>query len=227
MFYAPGEGLQGYCDREMQRELLWCHREMLLRNDDGDDDEGNVESSMAEEEMVGEEEMGIVDDELHVIDEDSEVEKDDVSSEEVTDEEDLVDGEQHGVLAVRANSHLRKLKQIASQISHEGQPLDIFTSNYRKVPFYNWNPPTRDTLVVSCKNNIDDQIKIDNFTFVESITQNDIDCNLAPADRYVEVTGNGQLRDNDVTHVPADGYVKVWSDRHVQTNLDFNLSPAD
>ena len=40
-------------------------------------------------------------------------------------------------------------------------------------------------------------------------------------------TGNGQLRDNDVTHVPADGYVEVRSDRHVQTNYDFNLSPAD
>ena len=157
MFYAPGEGLQGYCDREMgivddefhvidedsevekddvsskevtdeedlvdgeqhgilavrtgmstvshaavHKELLWCHCEMLLMKDDDDDDEDNVESSMAEEEMIGEEEMGIVDDELHVVDEESEVEEDDVSHEEVTDEEDLVDGEQHGVLGVRA-----------------------------------------------------------------------------------------------------------------------------
>ena len=38
MFYAPGEGLQGYCDRGM----LWMK----------DDDEDNVESSMAEEEMI-------------------------------------------------------------------------------------------------------------------------------------------------------------------------------
>ena len=38
---------------------------------------------------------------LHVVDEESEVEEDDVSHEEVTDEEDLVDGVQHGVLAVR------------------------------------------------------------------------------------------------------------------------------
>ena len=66
----------------------------------------------------------------------------------------------------------------------------MFTSDYRKVPFYNWNPPACDTLVASCKNDIDDQIKIDNFTFVDAITQNDIDCNLAPADGYIEVTGN-------------------------------------
>ena len=53
------------------------------------------------------------------------------------------------------------------------------------------------------------------------------DCNRAPADRYIEVTGNGQLRDNDVTLVPADGYVGVLSGRHVQTNYDLDLSPAD
>ena len=64
--------------------------------------------------------------------------------------------------------------------------------------------------MASCKNDIDDQIKIDDFAFVESITQNNIDCNLAPADGYVEVTGNGQLRDNDITHVPADGYIEVY-----------------
>ena len=83
MFYAPGEGLQGYCDRGM----LWMK----------DDDEDNVESSMAEEEMIGEEEMGLVDDVSHVIDE---VEEDVVSQEEVTDEKGLVDDERQSNLSV-------------------------------------------------------------------------------------------------------------------------------
>ena len=33
--------------------------------------------------------------------------------------------------------------------------------------------------------------------------------------------------DNDVTNVPVDGYVRVPSGRHVQTNYDRDLSPAD
>ena len=66
----------------------------------------------------------------------------------------------------RACSHLRKLNQITSRLCHEGQPLDSFTSDYRKVPFFNWNPPAQDTLVASCKNDIDDHVKIDGFVLV-------------------------------------------------------------
>ena len=68
----------------------------------------------------------------------------------------------------RASSHLRKLNQIASQLSHEGQSLDNFTSDYRKVPFFNWNPPACDTLVASCKNDIDNQVKINDFVLVDN-----------------------------------------------------------
>ena len=92
----------------------------------------------------------------------------------------------------RANSHLRKLNQIVSQISHEGQPLDLFTSDYRKVPFYNWNPPACDTLVASCKNDIDDQVKIDDFALVDAITMT-----IGHLRTYIDC--------NDVTLVPADG----------------------
>ena len=49
MFYAPGEGLQGYCDRGM----LWMK----------DVDEDNVESSVTEEEEEVTDEKGLVDDE--------------------------------------------------------------------------------------------------------------------------------------------------------------------
>ena len=72
----------------------------------------------------------------------------------------------------RTCSHLMKLNQITSRLCHEGQSLDSFTSDYRKVPFFNWNPPTRDTLVASCKYDIDDQVKIDDFVLVDTLTQN-------------------------------------------------------
>ena len=50
------------------------------------------------------------------------------------------DGIPHG----RGCGHLRKLKQITSQIIHVDQSLDLFVSDYRKNPLYNWNPPIRD-----------------------------------------------------------------------------------
>ena len=78
-----------------------------------------------------------------------------------------------------------------------------------------------------CKNDIDDQIEIDDFAFVESTTQNDIDYFLSPADGYIKVSENCQIHDNDVTNVPVDGHVRVQGDRHVQTNSDFILSPVD
>ena len=85
-------------DDEDNVESSMAEEEMIGEEEMGlVDDEDNVESSMAEEEMFGEEEMGLVDDELNVIDEESEVEEDDDSHEGVTDEEVLVDG----VLAVR------------------------------------------------------------------------------------------------------------------------------
>ena len=74
----------------------------------------------------------------------------------------------------------------------------------------------------SCKNYIDDQVEIDDFVLVDTLTQSETDCDLPPADGYVEVTGNSQSRDNDITHVPVDGYVAVQYDRHVHTDNDFD-----
>ena len=71
----------------------------------------------------------------------------------------------------RASSHLIKLNQITSQLCHEGQPLDTFTSDYRKIPYFNWNPPVRDLLQASCKNDNDDQVEIDNFALVDSLNE--------------------------------------------------------
>ena len=51
-----------------------------------------------------------------------------------------------GIPLNRGCGHLRKLKQITNRIIHEGQPLELFVSDYRKNPLYNWNPPARDQL---------------------------------------------------------------------------------
>ena len=121
-----------------------------------------------------------------------------------------------------------------------------------RVPFFNWNPPARDSLVASCKNDIDDQVEIDDFVLVDSLTQNDTDCGLPPDDGdiqvtgglppddgdirvtgglppddgNIQVTGNSQTRDNDVAHVPV-----VQCDRHVHTDIqndnDGSLPPDD
>ena len=100
----------------------------------------------------------------------------------------------------RASSHLRKLTQITSRLCHEGQPLDSFTSDYRKIPYFNWNPPARDSLQASCKNDIDDQVKIDDFALVDSLTQNDIDHDLPNVDGNIQMTGD---------LMPDDGNIRV------------------
>ena len=68
---------------------------------------------------------------------------------------------------------LKKLKKITSQIFLEDQSLDLFTSDYRKNPMFNWNPPVRDLLQAACTNDIDDQVELDEFQLVESYTQTD------------------------------------------------------
>ena len=70
----------------------------------------------------------------------------------------------------RANSHLRKIKSITTEIKHEGQPLADFISDYIKDPYFNWNPPARNALVAMCSNDIDDQYKIDDFESGDSIS---------------------------------------------------------
>ena len=100
----------------------------------------------------------------------------------------------------RVSSHLRKLTQITSRLCHEGQPLDSFTSDYRKIPYFNWNPPARDSLQASCKNDIDDQVEIDDFALVDSLTQNDIDHDLPNVDGNIQMTGD---------LMPDDGNIRV------------------
>ena len=76
-------------------------------------------------------------------------------------------------LGNRGCSHLKKLKQITSQIFLEDQSLDLFISDYRKNPMFNWNPPVCDQLQAACTNDVDNQVELDEFQLVESHTQTD------------------------------------------------------
>ena len=105
----------------------------------------------------------------------------------------------------RGCSHLKKLKQITSQLYLEGQPLDSFTSDYRKIPFFNWNPPVCDLLQAPCKNDIDDQVEFDKFQMVESYTQNDHTHNDTD---HVLPTVDVTIQRPDYV-IPVDGNIRV------------------
>ena len=137
-------------------------------------------------------------------------------------------------LDLRANIHLRKLKSVATQILHEGQPLDNFVSDNLKDPYYNWNPPTRKSLMAVCKNDIDNQNKIDDFDFDVDVhtTQPDVNVTLLPAERHFEVTSDSQQRqlDSDVATESAEGHFGIQCDRQLQqqqNDLDVTLLPAE
>ena len=74
------------------------------------------------------------------------------------------------------HSHLKSLKFNSNQIIHEGTPLDNFENNFLKEASFSWNPPIRSTLTAVGKNDIDDQLKIDDL--VKS-THYDVDDSLA------------------------------------------------
>ena len=133
-------------------------------------------------------------------------------------------------LGNRGCSHLLKLKQITSQIFHEDQSLDLFVSDYRKNPMYNWNPPVRDQLQAVCANDVDDQAELEEFNLVNSHNIDKSNTNLTDTgpDMYsVDVTIQGE---GPIT--PTDGNVNmVFSDPSLDeantqtTNLDFARIP--
>ena len=116
----------------------------------------------------------------------------------------------------RANSHLNKLKSITHEIIHEGNPLDDFVSDYKREPFYNWNPPTRNTLVAVCKNDIDDQNKIDDQFDVDDF-DHDVDQQqqqhnvtaLLPAKGHFQEPGDRHQPDNENTVQSVEGHFQV------------------
>ena len=116
----------------------------------------------------------------------------------------------------RGCSHLKKLNLITSQLYLEGQPLDYFTSEYRKINFFNWNPPVCDLLQAPCKNDIDDQVEFDEFQLVESYTQNNLTHNDTD---HVLPTVDVTIQRPDYV-IPVDG--NIWVS-FGQTLKDVNM----
>ena len=125
-------------------------------------------------------------------------------------------------------SHLKKLKQITSQIFLENQSLDLFISDYRKNSMFNWNPPVRDLLQAACTDDVDDQVEFDEFHLVNS-HNNDHTTNFTDTGQNeysvdVTVRSEGPI-------IPADGNVSmVFSGLPLNagtqtTNLDFARIP--
>ena len=119
----------------------------------------------------------------------------------------------------RANSHLNKLNMVTHKIIHEGNPLDEFMSDYLKDPVYNWNPPTRNTLVAVCNSDIDDKNKIDD-------NDNDVTSNQdKDFEDLLQEFGDSQQHDNDVTLQHVEGHFQVHGDRQQHDN-DVPMQPV-
>ena len=64
------------------------------------------------------------------------------------------DGKPHNKISA---SHLLSLQNVANKITHEGNVLNNFESDYLREPFFNWNPPSHSTLTAVCKDDVDDE----------------------------------------------------------------------
>ena len=60
----------------------------------------------------------------------------------------------------RLASHLQTLKNVAKTISHEGSAIELFECDHLREPFYNWNPPTHDIIMIACDNDVDDSFEL-------------------------------------------------------------------
>ena len=78
-----------------------------------------------------------------------------------------------------SHDHLRFAFTWTSSISNVDQPLELFVSDYRKNPLYNWNPPVRDQLQAAHPDDVDDLAELEEFNLVNSL---DIDTNQTDND---------------------------------------------
>ena len=78
------------------------------------------------------------------------------------------DGKPHNKISA---SHLLTLQK-TNLITHEGNTLHKFESDYLREPFFNWNPPSRNTLMAVCNDDVDDKYDMDEHVLQ---TQNDTD----------------------------------------------------
>ena len=151
-----------------------------------------------------------------------------------------------GIPLNRGCGHLRKLKQFTNRIIHGDQPLELFVSDYRKNPLYNWNPPARDQLTAVHPDDIDDSAELEEFNLVNSMeietNQTDngnvldlVDATIRSVDSISPASGNiGLVISSPPLHASTQGlischaripkYVDVNS-QHVQTDTTSNIVP--
>ena len=96
----------------------------------------------------------------------------------------------------RMHSHLKTLKFNSNQIIHEGTPLDNFENNFMKEASFSWNPPIHSTLTAVGKNDIDDQLKIDDLVKLTQIDDSNAEAQTAAGSgtrnlKDVSILGNG------------------------------------
>ena len=113
----------------------------------------------------------------------------------------------------RSASHLLTLQNITNKIIHEGEPLHKFESDYLREPFFNWNPPSRNTLTAICKDDVDDKYDMDELVIS---TQNDNDSIDEENSQAVDDTGRpaGEVPRvvYDINHDDTNGHDM---DKHV------------
>ena len=144
----------------------------------------------------------------------------------------------------RGCGHLRKMKQITTRIIHGGQPLELFVSDYRKNPLYNWNPPVRDQLTAVHPGDIDDSAELEEFNLVNSIeietNQTDngnvldlVDVTIGSVDSISPASGNtGMVISSPPLHASTQGLIPCLAripkhvdvnSQHVQTDTTSNI----
>ncbi len=149
-----------------------------------------------------------------------------------------------GIPLNRGCGHLRKLKQITTRIIHGGQPLELFVSDYRKNPLYNWNPPVRDQLTAVHPGDIDDSAELEEFNLVNSIeietNQTDngnvldlVDATIRSVDSISPASGNtGMVISSPPLHASTQGLIPCLAripkhvdvnSQHVQTDTTSNI----
>ena len=141
-------------------------------------------------------------------------------------------------------SIFRRTQCAGATSRHGGQPLELFVSDYRKNPLYNWNPPARDQLTAVHPGDIDDSAELEEFNLVNSIeietNQTDngnvldlVDATIRSVDSISPASGNtGTVISSPPLHASTQGlipclaripkYVDVNS-QHVQTDTTSNI----
>ena len=98
----------------------------------------------------------------------------------------------------KSASHLLTLKNVEKTITHEGNAINTFESDYLRQPFFNWNPPIRNILTIACDYDVDDNLIQLNFDYTDD-NDNGI-VTLDTSDTRGTPSGDDNFGGNQSTH---------------------------